>query len=327
MSVGFFTPSAILTLHADGLENLEVMLHVIQGYGEELPPACQNTCQDAWSVFDTFLSKYSANYDLSERVTRVLRRGIDLFNNKSLLPVATSVLARMFFGFESTGYPSFLWIAGKIVGRFGHEDDSNFRNSVKELFERSTNKVASLLQVKTPGEIPDGELFHPYLNILIKGDFFPVLEDYIQMLLQFVSLAPDILFVSSGFPLAFRAAMTGLTVVHTDIIYAALDFFRVVLTHDCLEPQAVSSPKFSIYAKAIHDAVSANGLTLVACILNGLVGDFPEEAIPTIVSILRMFAYIWPTQLLAWLPQALEQLPPQSVPIQAKTQFLSEVSA
>ena len=134
------------------------MLHVIQGYGEELPPACQNTCQEAWSVFDAFLSKYSDNYDLSERVTRVLRRGIDLFN-KFPNAVATSVLTRMFFAFEATGYPSFLWIAGKIVGRFGHEDDSNFRSSVKELFERSTRKVASLLQVKAPGEIPDGELF------------------------------------------------------------------------------------------------------------------------------------------------------------------------
>jgi transportin-3 len=98
------------------------------------------------------------------------------------------------------------------------------------------------------------------------------------------------------------------------------------VTHDCLEPQAASSPKFSIYAAAINGAVNANGLTLVACILNGLVGDFPEEAIPTIVSILRMFAYIWPTQLLAWLPQALEQLPLQSGPIQAKTQFLSDIS-
>jgi transportin-3 len=146
------------------------------------------------------------------------------------------------------------------------------------------------------------------------------------MLLQYVSLAPDILFGSSVFPLAFRAAMTGLTVVHTDIIFAALDFFRVVVTHDCLEPQAASSPKFSIYAAAINDAVNANGSTLVACILNGLVGDFPEEAMPTIVSIFRMFAYIWPTQLLAWLPQALEQLPLQSGPIQAKTQFLSDVS-
>ena len=137
------------------------MLHVIQGYGEELPAACQDTCQDAWLVFDTFLSKYGANYDLSERATRVLRRGIDLFN-KSALPVATSVLARMSFAFESTGYPSFLWIAGKIIGRFGYENDSNFRGAVKEIFERSTTKVASLLQVKSPGEIPDGELSYPY---------------------------------------------------------------------------------------------------------------------------------------------------------------------
>jgi transportin-3 len=291
----------------NGLENLEVMLHVVQGYGEELPPACQDTCQDAWLVFDTFLSKYSANYDLSERATRVLRRGIDLFN-KSALPVATSVLARMSFAFESTGYPSFLWIAGKIIGRFGYEEDSNFRGAVKELFERSTTKVASLLQVKTPGEIPD------------------VLEDYIQMLLQFVPLAPDILFISSAFPLAFRAAMTGLTVVHTDIIFAALDFFRVILTHDCLDPQVVPPPKFPIYATAIHDTVRANGLALVACILNGLVGDFPEEATATIVSIFRVLVYFWSTQLSVWLPQVLEQLPPQTAPPQSKSQFLSEVS-
>jgi transportin-3 len=156
-----FSSSTILNLHADGLENLEVMLHVIQGYGEELPAACQETCQDAWLVFDTFLSKYGANYDLSERATRVLRRGIDLFN-KSALPVATSVLARMSFAFESTGYPSFLWIAGKIIGRFGYENDSNFRGAVKEIFERSTTKVASLLQAKSPGDIPDGELSYPY---------------------------------------------------------------------------------------------------------------------------------------------------------------------
>ena len=147
------------------------------------------------------------------------------------------------------------------------------------------------------------------------------------MLLQYVSLAPDILFISSAFPLAFRAAMTGLTVVHSDIIFAALDFFRVVLSHDCLDPQAVPPPKFPIYATAIHDVVRTNGLTLVACILNGLVGDFPEEATATIVSIFRIIAYIWPTQLSAWLPQVLEQLPPQSAPTEAKSQFLSEVLA
>jgi transportin-3 len=166
-----FFLGAVLTAFTDGLENLEVMLHVIQGYGEELPPACQNTCHDAWLVFDTFLSKYGANYDLSERATRVLRRGIDLFN-KSALPVATSILARMSFAFESTGYPSFLWIAGKIIGRFGYEEDSNFRGAVNELFERSTSKVASLLQVKTPGEIPDGVPFFIHISIWYLRELF-----------------------------------------------------------------------------------------------------------------------------------------------------------
>ena len=151
----FFSECCPHSTRIDGLENLEVMLHVIQGYGEDLPPACQNTCQDAWLVFDNFLFKYGSNYDLAERATRVLRRGIDLFN-KSALPVATSVIARMSFSFEATGYPSFLWIAGKIIGRFGYEQNSNFRGAIKELFERSTTKVASLLQVKTAGEIPDG---------------------------------------------------------------------------------------------------------------------------------------------------------------------------
>jgi len=139
----------------DGLENLEIMLHVIQGYGEDLPPACHGTCQEAWAIFDVLLSKYGLNYDLAERATRVLRRGVDLFG-KQALSIAPSVIARMSFAFEATGYPSFLWIAGKVIARYGHEADPNFRGAVQEIFERSTTKVAALLQSKSPGEIPDG---------------------------------------------------------------------------------------------------------------------------------------------------------------------------
>lgn len=133
------------------------MLHVIQGYGEDLPPACQNTCQEAWLVFDNFLTNHGLNYDLAERATRVLRRGIDLFG-KAALAVAPSVVSRMSQAFEVTGYPSFLWIAGKIIGRFGNETDPNLQAALREIFERSTNKVAALLHIKTPGEIPDGML-------------------------------------------------------------------------------------------------------------------------------------------------------------------------
>jgi transportin-3 len=142
-------------LAPDGLENLEVMLHVIQGYGERLPATCQNTCEEAWTIFDAFILKYGSNSDLAERTTRVLRRGIDLFG-KSLLPIAPSIIARMSFAFEATGFPGFLWIAGKVIGRFGYEDDHNWRGAIQEIFERSTAKVAAMLQVKSPRELPDG---------------------------------------------------------------------------------------------------------------------------------------------------------------------------
>lgn len=151
--------------HSDGLENLEVMLHVIQGFGEELPPACQNTCQEAWVIFDRLLAKYGLNYDLAERATRVLRRGIDLFGN-SVVPIASSVIARMSFAFEATGYPSFLWIAGKVLGRFGSEQDPALKGAIREIFERSTNKVVSLLHIKSPGEIPDGKFLPDIATVL-----------------------------------------------------------------------------------------------------------------------------------------------------------------
>ncbi|CAA7258638.1 unnamed protein product [Cyclocybe aegerita] len=292
----------------NSLENLEVMLHVVHGYGEDLPAACQNTCEEAWAIFDTFLSKYGLNNDLAERATRVLRRGLDLFN-KSTTSIAPSVLARMSFAFEGSGYPSFLWIAGKIIGRFGYTQNNDVRGAIQEIYERSTTKVAALLQVKTPGEIPD------------------VLEDYLQMLLQLDTLMPEIFFASSIYPVAFRCAMAGLTVVHSDIILASLDLFRDIVTHDCLEPiTSTTPPKFPIYAAAIRPTLDKEAPQFLSLLFSGLVGDFPEDASATVVSIFRALVYLWNTQLLTWLPAVLEQIPTSSVPNEAKAQFLQETT-
>jgi len=144
----------------DSLENLEVMLHVIQTFGDELPPACQNSCEEAWAVFDSFLAKYGSDYDLGERTTRVLRHGLILFGS-SALPVAASAMARLTAGFDTTGFPSNLWIAGKIIQRFGSEESPGLRGTFQEAYEHSTQKVISLLQTKSPGEIPDGMLHFP----------------------------------------------------------------------------------------------------------------------------------------------------------------------
>ena len=40
------------------------MLGVIQSFGDELPAVCQNTHQEAWTVFEPFLVKYGAEYPI-----------------------------------------------------------------------------------------------------------------------------------------------------------------------------------------------------------------------------------------------------------------------
>lgn len=145
----------LTVLFLGGLENLEVMLHVVQGFGDQLPPACRNTCEEAWAVFDAFLIKYGKNYDVTEAVTRVLRHGISLFG-KSALRVVPSVSQRMTLAFDSTGYSSYLWIASKLIGNYNSNDLPDLKTSFREVYEHSTQKIVAILQTKSPGEIPDG---------------------------------------------------------------------------------------------------------------------------------------------------------------------------
>lgn len=152
------------------------------------------------------------------------------------------------------------------------------------------------------------------------------MEDYLRMLIELVEHAPDVFFPSPAFPIAFRAAMAGLTLVQADIIFAALDVLRAIIEHDCLHPAPVPPPRYPVYAAAIKPVVEKEGLELVGYLLSGLTGDFPEDCVSPVITIFRVLAILWPSQLLAWLPVVLQQLPSTSVPDQAKSLFLSEVT-
>ncbi|THV07689.1 ARM repeat-containing protein [Dendrothele bispora CBS 962.96] len=296
-----------LTTICNALESLEVMLSVIGSFGEELPAACQNTCNEVWAMFDALLSKYCKDENVAERSCRVVRYGLSFFD-EAVLPVAPSVVARMSFSFEASGVASFLWIAGKIIGRFGDRENPDLRGSFKEIYERSTQKLVQLLQTQSPDTIPG------------------VLEDYVQMLIQMLQQTPDILFQSSVFPLAFRAATATLNLVQADPVFAALDFFLSIFTHDCLEPVNNLPPNFTQYARAIQTAFEASGPDFLGYLLTGLVGNFPPESDPLVVSIFRSITAMWPTQVMAWLPTILQQIPSSSAPNEIKTTFLSDVS-
>lgn len=153
---------------------------------------------------------------------------------------------------------------------------------------------------------------------------FIVIEDYLHLLQELVDYAPDIFFQSSAFSTAFHSCMTAFTLVHTDVVIAALNLFHTILTHECLE-QTTSLPNFPLYTAAINNALEVDGFDLVGCLLNGVVGDFEDEAFDRTVAIIRVIASYWPSQLVTWLPTVLQGLS-ATTSADSKTQFLSDVT-
>ncbi|KAI0687777.1 ARM repeat-containing protein [Cytidiella melzeri] len=292
---------------SDALETLEVMLGVIDTFGDQLPATCQNSCPEAWAIFDPLIAKYGSDFEVCDRVTRVIRLGVNFFGITAL-PVVPAVLRRMATAFESTGFASYLWIIGKIFGRFGTEENPALRNSFKQAFEQTSTKLVTILQVTPPSQIPD------------------VMEDYLRMAQQLIDHAPDILFPSPAFPVTFRAAMAGFTLIQSDIVFTALDFIRDIITHDSLDPPAVPPSKFPTYAAAIKPVVEKEGMDLTGLLLTGLVGDFPSDAASSVITIFRVLAKLWPSPLLTWLPPVLQQLPSTTTPDQAKQAFMEDVT-
>ncbi|KAG5221622.1 Nuclear import receptor [Salix suchowensis] len=286
----------ILTVCLGGLENLEVMLHVVRGFGEDLPEACQNTCQEMWTVFDNFITKYGNDYGIAERTTRVLRHGITLYG-KAGLNVAPSVVARMAQAFTITGSPVIYGLPAKLSASMAAKKVRNFVHRFWESTKRPRLRLC------------------PYFKKRRQGIY-----------LMLADFAPDVFYQSSAFPLAFRATMAALTMVHSDILFASLDLFRIIFTHECLTDTTNPPPKYPLYAAAIQSVFEKEGFEFLGLLLAGLIGDFPEDSASTVVSIFRATAIVWMQQLLTWLPSILQQLPNSAAPADAKTQFFADVS-
>lgn len=140
------------------------MLAVIDTFGEQLPTACRNSCQEAWAIFEPFVAKYGSDFVLCERATRVIRLGLNFFGDATL-PVVVSVLSRMTVSFDSTGLPSYVWIAGKVIGRFGSEKDPALRAAFKNAFEGVSAKVLRILSEQSPNQVPDGMCIPIHVHI------------------------------------------------------------------------------------------------------------------------------------------------------------------
>jgi len=231
------------------------------------------------------------------------------FFGDAAVSLAPTMLRRVATTFQSTGFSSFLWLQGKVVSFYGNSSDPAVQVAIKETFEQSCAQVFAMLKIQAPGDMPD------------------VIEDYVHLVLQVVDICPDYAFLSPSLPGIFQTLLTGLTLVQPDIIFPTLDLLRSILGHDSLSspPSAGQPPNFPRYALAIRQVATANGFQLVGLVLTGLVTHFPEDAVHLVISIFRLLAALWPTELATWLPPVVEQIPVSSLPIPAKSQFLTAI--
>jgi len=114
-------------------------MDVVGSFGEELPASCHGTPAETWAVVDDIIARYGAVPDICDRTTRVLRLGLQFFD-RAALPLVPSILARLTARFENTGFASYLWAIGKVIQRFGLEEDGVVRIAIQGTYERCTAK-------------------------------------------------------------------------------------------------------------------------------------------------------------------------------------------
>jgi len=297
-----------LKLIENTLEQLEILLEIVDTFGEDQPLACQNAHTEAWGLFDPLLKKYGDSTDITERITRVLRFGIQFFGN-TIAPLVPSVLETLTLSFEQTGFSSCMWIAGKLVQRFGKAKEPAIKASIRIMYDRMSGKTAQLLQTTDPRTLPD------------------VVADFTQLSQAMLDFAPEALFSSPGLETAFLNCLVAMRLVHTDIIFAALDFLAVVLRPAKLPKSSGSQGDQSSLSLRINEVFTAHGFQFLSHLLEGMLGNFHEETLSNVVFLFRCVAEEWPSQFAGWLPSLMETLPTNLCSEQLKSKFMNDCAS
>ncbi|ELU44492.1 mRNA transport regulator [Rhizoctonia solani AG-1 IA] len=289
----------------DGVELLLTMLEIIGPFGEELPASCEDTCSQAWIVVDTVLTHHGGDPTVSESICRLLRAAIPLFGNAAL-PVIPLVIKRAVLIFDQTGIASYPWILRKCIEAHGHTGKVALREDFKQAFELVSKKLSTLLQTQP----------------------ITILEDYTALAMIMLQYTPDLLLLSSAFPIAIQVLLACLSLVQPEAIDAGVDFAYTLLGHDALSQESPSPPpNFPLYANAIRNAVGPHGAQLVSVLLNGLSGSYPEDVTSPVVSVIGELAKIWPNEFPMWITTAVELLPTSNVHPTVKSTLISDVSS
>ncbi|WWC63014.1 uncharacterized protein I303_105612 [Kwoniella dejecticola CBS 10117] len=289
-----------MTKLADVLEQLDSYLSIVRSI-DPLPQECYNTPSEIYGILDSLLEKYAKSFTISERVGTVLRRGLAFFPTQALEPIVQPLLSRMVLSFEQTGYPSFLWITGKVTSKFGDAVNSGNQALGGLLvggFETLTNSMARLLQTKLAIEIPDA------------------MEDYGHLFMAYLTSMPNQILASQSIQMAVSHVLASLTCPATEMILIALDVLANVSTQS-------NDPR-------IASILNTYGKAIVQILINGIVTDFPEDSMDQVQTILHALSSSGssnPQEIESWFSGAVGGLAGHVVPQEAKQAFLADVHA
>src|SRR5690242_18257774 len=102
------------------MEQLESYLVVVKRI-EPFPLTCKDTASHVYEVIDQLFAKFHTSYSISDRLCRLLRRGMNFFPYDRVHDLLPRVLGRLVSCFEASGHASYIWIIGHIATVYGKE--------------------------------------------------------------------------------------------------------------------------------------------------------------------------------------------------------------
>jgi transportin-3 len=145
------------------MEQLESYLVVVKQI-EPLPITCKDTAGQVYDVMDQLFAKFYTSYSISDRLCRLLRRGINFFPYDRLHDLLPRVLGRLASCFEASGHAAYIWIIGHIASVYGKEvgplnlqTGNQVELALVSALERTTAQTKQLEAAMSAEAIPDGE--------------------------------------------------------------------------------------------------------------------------------------------------------------------------
>lgn len=155
--------------------------------------------------------------------------------------------------------------------------------------------------------------------------FATVVEDYLVFLDSLVYRTPDLVILSPQLSHSLTFVASALASVNGKIIRRSVDYVLQLVGHDAMSPNPPPHlPRQAEYNSAIKTAVSQTGFSVVSAMILGLVTDYEDTA--SCVTAFRLLAERFPSELLQWVPAALQQLPPKSLSANEQQTFLAQFS-